>query len=81
MYDLFATAAAGLQAGVGLHAAMAGNPVDGGNSAQYHARTRFLSLVLSATSCGCAVATYYEGKLRRLLWTEENTRFHTFAGD
>ncbi|KAL4543300.1 hypothetical protein Ndes2437B_g01144 [Nannochloris sp. 'desiccata'] len=61
MYELIATAAAGIQAGVGLHAAVAGTPLNGGSSAQYyHHRTRFLSLVLSATSCGCAAAAYYE---------------------
>lgn len=66
MFELIATAAAGLQAGVGLHAAIAGAPLNGG-AQYYHHRTRFLSLVLSATSCGCAAATYYEGKYRILL--------------
>ena len=64
MYELIATAAAGIQAGVGLHAAIAGVPLNGGSSGQYyHHRTRFLSLVLSATSFGCAVAAYSEGWL------------------
>lgn len=63
MYELIATAAAGIQAGVGLHAAVAGTPLNGGNLCQYyHHRTRFLSLVLSATSCGCAAAAYYQGQ-------------------
>jgi hypothetical protein len=62
MYELIATAAAGIQAGVGLHAAIAGTPSNGGGApSYYHHRTRFLSLVLSATSCGCAAAAYYEG--------------------
>ena len=46
MYEIIATAAAGIQAGAGLHAAIAG-PRNGDGSAKYfHSRSRFLSLVL-----------------------------------
>ena len=63
MYELIATAAAGLHAGVGIHAALAGAPSTGLAATSYHNRTRFLSLILSASSCGCAITAYNAGKI------------------
>jgi hypothetical protein len=60
MYELIATDAAGIQAG--LHTAIAGPPNGGGSAQYFHSRSRFLSLVLSMTSCGCATAAYFEGR-------------------
>lgn len=62
MYELIATAAAGIGAGVGLHAALAGNPSsDSRSSTAYHHRTRVLNILLASISAGAAVATHYEG--------------------
>ena len=64
MYELLATAAAGLQAGVGLHAAFAPLPTSTTSTstptASYHHRTRLLAILLSSASSGCAITAYVQ---------------------
>jgi uncharacterized membrane protein YidH (DUF202 family) len=72
---MLATAAAGLNAGVGLHAAVAGAPSsDAGPSASYHRRTRHLGLLLSALTTGAATAAYQRGARRRSATTHPPPR-------
>jgi hypothetical protein len=60
MYKVLATAAAGLNAGGALHAALAGAPAQGDivAAAAYHQRTRWLGAALSAASAGAAAAAH-----------------------
>ena len=63
MWELIATAAAGLHAGVGLEAAIGGCPSASDASAfsRFVQRTRMLSLFLSTLSTGAAIAAHQTG--------------------
>ena len=63
MYELLATAVAGIHAGAGLHAALAGAPASEPTAgAAYHSKTRRLGLLLSLISSGAAAAAFHSGE-------------------
>lgn len=66
MYELVATACAGLASGAGIHAALVGShcPSDHTRTnVSYHRRTRWLNLLLASSSVWCAIAAYQVGAL------------------
>lgn len=70
MWELVATAVAGLNAGAGLQAAIAGAPsnsADGTDFARVARRTRVLGLLLTTVSTGSCFAAHY-GENRGALW-------------
>ena len=65
MWELVATAVAGLNAGAGLQAALGGAPSLGSDSvafASFAGRSRTLSLLLSTASTASCLVSYYGGE-------------------